>query len=234
MLKASNSDHINIEILNASTNNVDNANDSNNNVQHAGFCEQLKQREQQWWQARQRLIALEERRMFWFGDNSLIMWLMWQLVSYVVVAIILMLFSKLLNVQLYLWQYMSVFGLQTLLFVVMLSSKGRLANRLQNRIDNADFVREQALNEMYILASDTILPAIHASAPISLQTIHERYKSHLKLASLQRLLQKEVDAGRLILSQYQIESEVLPPELADEALSPYADKIVYKSLVSIS
>lgn len=234
MLKASNSDHLNIEILNATTNNVDNANDSNNNVQHTGFCEQLKQREQQWWQARQRLIALEERRMFWFGDNSLIMWLMWQLVSYVVVAIMLMLFSKLLNVQLYLWQYMTVFGIQTLLFVVMLASRGRLANHVQNNIDNADFVREQALNEMYILASDIILPAIHASAPISLQTIHERYKSHLKLASLQRLLQKEVDAGRLILGQHQIESEVLPPELADEALSPYADKMIYKSLVNIS
>lgn len=229
MLKASKVNHLNIEVLNASNNNT-----SDNNVQHAGFCEQLKLREQQWWQARQRLIALEERWMFWFGDNSLIMWLMWQLVSYVVVAIMLMLFSKLLNMQLYLWQYMSVFGVQTVLFVVMLSSKGRLANRLQNRIDNADFVREQALNEMYILASDLILPAIHASAPISLKTIHERYKSHLKLASLQRLLQKEVDAGRLILGEYQIESEVLPPELADEALSPYADKMVYKSLVNIS
>ncbi len=232
MLKASKVNHLNIEVLNASNNNTDNTSD--NNVQHAGFCEQLKLREQQWWQARQRLIALEERWMFWFGDNSLIMWLMWQLVSYVVVAIMLMLFSKLLNMQLYLWQYMSVFGVQTLLFVVMLSSKGRLANRLQNRIDNADFVREQALNEMYILASDLILPAIHSSAPISLKTIHERYKSHLKLASLQRLLQKEVDAGRLILGEYQIESEVLPPELADEALSPYADKMVYKSLVNIS
>lgn len=232
MLKASKVNHLNIEVLNASNNNTDNTSD--NNVQHAGFCEQLKLREQQWWQARQRLIALEERWMFWFGDNNLIMWLMWQLVSYVVVAIMLMLFSKLLNAQMYLWQYMSVFGVQTLLFVVMLSSKGRLANRLQNRIDNADFVREQALNEMYILASDIILPAIHASAPISLQTIHERYKSHLKLASLQRLLQKEVDAGRLILGQHQIESEVLPPELADEALSLYADKMVYKSLVNIS
>ena len=232
MLKASNSDHLNIEVLNASTNNVNKASD--NNVQHAGFCEQLKQREQQWWQARQRLIALEERWMFWFGENSLIMWLMWQLVSYVLVAIVLMLSSKLFDLQLYLWQYMTIFGAQTLLFAVTLGSKGRLANRLQNNIDSADFVREQALNEMYILASDIILPAIHASAPISLQTIHERYKSHLKLASLRRLLQKEVDAGRLVLGQYQIEAEVLPPELADEALSPYADKMVYKSLVNIS
>jgi len=237
MLKASKVDHLNIEVLNASTDNVNNNNVnniSNNNVQHTGFCEQLKQREHQWWQARQRLIALEERWMFWFGDNSLIMWIMWQLVSYVVIAIVLMLLSNLLNVELYLWVYMTVFGVQTALFVMMLSSKGSLANRVQNRINNADFIREQALNEMYILASDTILPAIHASAPISLQTVHERYKSHLKLASLQRLLQKEVEAGRLILSQYQIEAEVLPPELADEALSPYADKMVYKSLVNMS
>ncbi|MGM8898896.1 MULTISPECIES: hypothetical protein [unclassified Psychrobacter] len=238
MLKASKADHLNIEVINASNNNTDNASDvdntSDNNVQHAGFCEQLKLREQQWWLARQRLIMLEERWMFWFGDNSLIMWLLWQVVSYVVVAIVLMLLSSLLNVELYFWMYMAVFGVQTALFVVMLSSKGRLANRLQNRIDIADLVREQALNEMYILASDIILPAIHASAPISLQTICERYKSHLKLASLQRLLQKEVEAGRLILGQYQIEAEVLPPEIADEELSPYADKMIYKSLIHMS
>ncbi len=233
MLKASRANHLDVEILDNSTNDVENIN-GDTGLKNASSCEQLTQREQQWWEARQSLIALEERWMFWFGDNSLIMWLLWQLVSYFIVAVVLMLLSNLLNVELYLWIYMTVFGAQTALFVIMLSSKGRLANRLQNRIDSADLVREQALNEMHILASDLILPAIHASAPISLQTIHERYKSHLKLASLQRLLQKEVDAGRLILGQYQIEAEVLPPELADEALSPYADKMIYKSLINMS
>ncbi|OLF35949.1 MULTISPECIES: hypothetical protein [unclassified Psychrobacter] len=233
MLKASRTNRLDIDMLDNSANDVENSS-SDIDLQKASFCEQLKQREQQWWEARQSLIALEERWMFWFGDNSLIMWLLWQLVSYFVVAIVLMLLSSLLNVELYLWMYMAVFGVQTLLFVVMLSSKGRLANRLQNNIDSADLVREQALNEMYILASDIILPAIHASAPISLQTIYERYKSHLKLASLQRLLQKEVEAGRLILGEYQIEAEILPPEIADEELSPYADKMIYKSLIAIS
>ncbi len=228
MLKAPKPSHLNVGALNTSA-------DTDNNHKHgAGFYKQLSQREAQWWQARQRLIALEERRIFWFGDNSLIMWLLWQLVGYVVVAIMLMLVGKLLNISLLLWHYLIVFGIQTLWFVAMFAFRGRLATYVQNSIDNADFAREQALNEMYILASDSILPEIHASAPISLQAIHERYQSQLKLASLQRLLQKEVDAGRLILSQYQIEAEILPPELADDELSPHADEMIYKSLVQLS
>lgn len=228
MLKASKPPHLNIDTLNNSTDTNDNQKRS------ASFYEQLGEREAQWWQARQRLIALEERRMFWFGDNSLIMWLLWQLVGYVVVAIMLMLVSKLLNISLLLWHYLTVFGIQTLWFVAMFAFRGRLATYVQTSIDNADFAREQALNEMYILASDTILPEIHARAPISLQAIHERYHSQLKLASLQRLLQKEIDAGRLILTQYQIEAEVLPPELADDELSLHADEMIYKSLVHVS
>ncbi|MEJ6070227.1 hypothetical protein MT378_20935, partial [Psychrobacter sp. 16-Bac2893] len=47
---------------------------------------QLKQREQTWWKSRQQLTLLRERQMFWFGDNSFMMWLLWQLVSYIVVA----------------------------------------------------------------------------------------------------------------------------------------------------
>ncbi|WP_351079538.1 hypothetical protein, partial [Shewanella sp. CAL98-MNA-CIBAN-0140] len=84
--------------------------------------------------------------MFWFGDNSLIMWLMWQLVSYVVAAIAMMLLSKLLTMQLLLWQYMIVFGIQTLFFFIMLASKGRLANYIQSNINKEEMAGEQALN----------------------------------------------------------------------------------------
>ncbi len=204
---------------------------SNNSEQRTEFYKQLQQREQQWWQARQRLIMLRERRMFWFGDNSLIMWLMWQLVSYVGVAMVLMLLSKLFDVHLYLWQYIIVFGVQTLFFAGMFAFKGRLANQLQRSIDEADLTREQALNEMVVLASDSIFPDIHANAPISLQHIHERYEAQLRLASLQCLLQKEIDAGRLFLGQQEIEARVLPPELADDELIPHAGNMVYRSLV---
>lgn len=234
MLKASKTNHLDIKALNTFEALNTSTNVKDNKEQCANLCKQLSRREEQWWQARQRLISLEERRMFWFGDNSLIMWLLWQLVSYVVVAILLMLFGKLSDTSLLLWHYMAVFSVQTLLFIGMFACKGRLANYLQNSIDNADLTREQALNEMYILASDSILPDIHANAPISLQTIHERYNSQLRLASLQRLLQKEIDAGRLILSQYQIEAELLPPELADDELSPHAAEMIYKSLVHVS
>ncbi|WP_350562572.1 hypothetical protein [Psychrobacter sp. CAL346-MNA-CIBAN-0220] len=204
---------------------------SNDNVHYSGFCEPLKRCEQQWWQARQRLITLRERQMFWFGDNSLIMWLMWQLVSYVVAAIAMMLLSKLLTMQLLLWQYMIVFGIQTLFFFIMLASKGRLANYIQSNINKEEMAGEQALNEMTILATDSIFPDIHASAPISLRHIYERYETELRLASLQCLLQKEINAGRLILGQHQLEAQVLPPELADDELTAHASEMIYKSVI---
>lgn len=207
------------------------------NMQHFGgsqrveLYEQLKQREQNWWQARQQLTLLKERQMFWFGDNSFMMWLLWQLVSYVVVAMILMLLSKLLNMSLPLWQYMSLFAIQTLIFIGMLSFKGRIANHLQNKINQADVLREEALNEMTILAADSLYPDVHAKAPISLQQIYEYHDAEFHLASLHRLLQKEVEAGRLMLGQQQIEAEVLPLELADEELKDHASEMVYKSML---
>lgn len=204
---------------------------SNNSEQRTEFYKELQSREQQWWRARQRLVMLRERRMFWFGDNSLMMWLLWQLVSYVGVAIVLMLLNNLLQMSLPLWQYITVFGVQTLIFVIMFAFKERLANHLQSRINKADLMREQALNEMIVLASDSIFPDIHAHAPISLQHIHERYEAQLRLASLQCLLQKEVEAGRLLLSQQEISARVLPPELADDELTPYAGEMIYKSMI---
>ncbi|WP_182404996.1 hypothetical protein [Psychrobacter sp. GP33] len=206
---------------------------SNNGERRTSFYQELQRREQQWWQARHRLITLQEREMFWFGENSLIMWLMWQLVSYVGVALALMLLSKLFEVHLYLWQYITVFGVQTAFFILMFVMKGRLANLMQDNIHKADLVREQMLNEMVILASDSIFPDIHAQSPISLQHIHERYDAQLRLASLQCLLQKEIDAGRLLLSQHEIEARILPPELADAELSPHASGMIYKSLLQM-
>lgn len=214
--------------------NVPDAGSLRENKQHAEFYESLKQREQQWWQARQRLILLRERQMFWFGDRSLIMWLMWQLVSYVVVAIALMLMSKLLNVPLALWQYLTIFGIQTLIFITTLAFKGKLATHIQDCIEEEDLVREQALNEMTILATDSIFPDIHANAPISLQQLHKRYEAQLRLASLQCLLQQEINAGRLLLGHQQTESQNLPPELADDELTARADKMLYSSLLQAS
>lgn len=199
--------------------------------QRVELYEQLKQREQNWWQARQQLTLLKERQMFWFGENSFMMWLLWQLVSYVVVAMILMLLSKLLNMSLPLWQYMSLFAIQTLIFIGMLSFKGRIANHLQNKINQADVLREEALNEMTILATDSLYHDVHAKAPISLQKIYEYYDAEFHLASLHRLLQREVEAGRLMLGQQQIGAEVLPLELADEELKDHASEMVYKSVL---
>ena len=212
-------------------NSVNHLNYSDN---RAEFYEQLRLREREWLQARERLITLKEKQIFWFGDTSLIMWLLWQLISYVVVAILLMLANKFLQVHLTLGQCMIIFAVQTLLFIILFTLKGQLAERLQNSIDKEDLVREQALSEMNILAENSIFPDIHAHSPLSLKDIYERYETQLHIASLQHLLQQEVDAGRLILGHHQAGTKVLPPEFADNDLISHASQMIYKSLVQTS
>ena len=204
-------------------------NDVDNSVTRVKLYELLQEREQCWWQTRQNLINLKERQVFWYGENSLMMWLMWQLVSYVLVAMTLMLLSRFLDLSLPLWQYVGLFVIQTAIFVVILMSKGRLANKLQQKIDNDELLREQTLNEMAILAEDCLYPDVHAKSPISLEQMYEALDGRFHLASLQCLLQKEVDAGRLILTQTQVEAEVLPLDLADDELKEHAREMVYKS-----
>lgn len=195
------------------------------------FYRQLRHHEQQWWLLRQRLIVLKERQIFWYGEKSLMMWLLWQLVSYVVVAIIVMLLSKLLSVQLTLWQYLTIFALQTSIFLIMLLLKERMAKKMQIKIHKEELATEQTLNEMTILATDSLFDKVHSSSPLSLQLIHQQYASHLHLVSLYHLLQQEVSRGRLSLSQHAKDTLALPLDLADDELTLHADEILYKSLV---
>lgn len=200
-----------------------------NRVQSTEVYELLKEREQCWWQTRQHLIEHKENKIFWFGENSLIMWLLWQLVGYVVVAIVVMLLSNMLDVSLPLWQYAALFILQTVIFLVTFAAKGRLGNRLQRNIEQEELLREQALSEMIVLAKDSLYPDVHAKSPISLRELYDHLDGEFHLASLECLLQKEVDAGRLILSQQQLDIEVLPPVLADDELNEHASEMIYKS-----
>ncbi|OXL23382.1 hypothetical protein [Psychrobacter sp. DAB_AL32B] len=201
------------------------------NDQRIELYEQLKQREQAWWQARQQLTLLKERQMFWFGENSFMMWLLWQLVTYVVVAMVLMLLSKLLDISLPLWQYITIFVIHTLIFVIMLGFKGRFTTHLERKINQADLSSEETLNEMTILAVDSLYRDVHAKAPISLKEIYRYYDAQFRLASLHRLLQKEVDAGRLIYGDQKVDAGILPLELADDALKEHARGVIYKSLI---
>ena len=198
-------------------------------LQRSQLYKLLKEREQCWWQARQQLIDRQEKKVFWFGENSLIMWLLWQLVGYVVVAMALMLLNNMLNVSLTLWQYVSLFVLQTLIFIVAFAAKGQLANKLQRKIDNDELMSEEALNEMVILAEDSLYPDVHARSPISLEALDDYLNGQFHLASLQCLLQKEIDAGRLIMQQQPLEVGVLPPDLADDELNEHASEITYRS-----
>ncbi|MDN3399209.1 hypothetical protein QL919_10780 [Psychrobacter sp. APC 3426] len=200
-----------------------------NGMSRAKLYELLKEREECWWKSRQHLIALREKQMFWYGENSLMMWLMWQLVSYIGVAMALMLLSKLLGISLPLWQYVGLFVIQTVVFVVMIVSKGRLANNLQSRIDTDQVQSEEALNEMAILAEDCLYLDVHDKSPISLKQLYNGLEGQFHLASLHYLLQKEVSTGRLILTQKQVDAEVLPPQLADNELKEYAHEMIYKS-----
>ena len=111
----------------------------------------------------------------------------------------------------------------------MLASKSRMADSLQRKIDKDELMREEALNEMIILAEDSLYPDVHAKSPISLRQISECFGRDFHLASLHCLLQKEVNAGRLILTQKQIEAEILPPDLADDELNEHASEMIYKS-----
>lgn len=208
--------------------------DFNQTGQVSDIYEQLKQAEQQWWQARQRMVALKERELLWFGNNALMMWLLWQMVSYVIMAIGLMVFERLLGISLSLEHFLTIFALQTLIFILAFVFRGKLVNRLRKKVYKADMTREQALNEMIILATDSIFPDIHANSPISLQQIYERYDKELRLASIQRLLQSEIEANRLLLDSHQIEAQILPPELADDELAPFADEMIYKSLATLN
>lgn len=201
------------------------------NPQDLKVYEQLKQREKAWWKTRQNLTLLRERQMFWFGDNSFMMWLLWQLVSYIVVAMVLMLLSKLLEISLPLWQYFALFVLQTLIFVVMFSLKDRFARHLADKINQEELLREEMLNEMKILAADSLYRDVHAKAPISLKQIYRYCDAQLRLASLHLLLKNEVDAGRLMYSDQKVDADILPLELADDALKEYARGIIYKSLI---
>ncbi|MGP4789765.1 hypothetical protein ACTXGJ_11640 [Psychrobacter sp. 1Y11] len=194
-------------------------------------CEQLKSREQQWWQAHQSLIDLKERQIFWFGESSMMMWLLWQLVSYFIVALVLMLASKMLNLSLSLQQYVLIFALQTLVFIAAFVFKGNLARLLQNKFHRAELKREQSFNEMMILASDSLFPDVHSQAPISLHSIYEQYDKQIQLMSLYTLLNREIDAGRLIL-QYETQAGSLPLELAEDELNDVAEDIIYRSTVS--
>ena len=189
----------------------------------------LKEREQCWWQSRQQLIEHQEQKVFWYGENSLIMWLLWQLVGYVAVAMVLMLLNNMMNISLTLWQYIALFILQTLFFVSIFAAKGRLANKLQNDIDKDYLQGEQALNEMIVLAEDSLYPDVHAKSPISLRQLGDYLNGGFHLSSLHCLLQKEIKAGRLIMEQQLLEVGVLPPELADVELIEHADNIIYKS-----
>jgi uncharacterized membrane protein len=207
-------------------------NDENSNgslLPRTKLYERLKQREHSWWQSRQQLINRKERKMFWYGENSLMMWFLWQLVSYVIVAMLLMLLSKLLGIMLPLWQYIALFTLQTIIFVVMLAAKGQMANTLQRKIDKDELLREEAMNEMIILAKDSLYPDVHAHAPLSLREMYEYFDKSFHLASLHCLLKIEVDAGRLILTQKNLEADILPPDLADDELNEHASEMIYKS-----
>ena len=201
------------------------------NQQDLGVYEKLQQLEQAWWKTHKHLILLKERQMFWFGDNSFMMWLLWQFVSYIVVAMVLMLLSKLLDVSLPLWQYVALFVIQTLIFVVMFSIKGRIARYLADKINREDLSREEMLNEMTILAADSLYRDVHARAPISLKQIYRFYDAQFRLASLHRLLQNEIDAGRLMYGEQKVDAGILPLQLADDALKEYARGIIYKSLI---
>lgn len=190
----------------------------------------LTAQEREWLAAREHVIALQSRLLFWFGDNSNILWMLAQLISYAIGITVLMFLSRVFDWDIALWHYVVVIIIQTAIFVLAYSSRGRLAHRLEQRIAESDQRRAQSLDKLYTLAVDSILPDIHAHSPLSLSAIESRYQYRLQLASLQLILQKEIENGRLLLS-HQDFTVHLPPEFADYELHQYAEQMIYKSLI---
>lgn len=213
---------------NSSARNVENAY-VESSQQRTQLYELLQQRERCWWQARQQLISRKERKMVWYGENSLMMWVLWQLVSYVILAMVLMFLNNLFNISLSLWQYIGLFLLQTVIFVAMLAAKRGNGTILQHKIDKNEMVREEVFNEMVILAEDSLYPDVHANSPVSLRQLYDYFDGHFHLGTLHYLLQKEVDAGRLTLGEQQMDAKILPLDLADDELDEHASKMIYKS-----
>lgn len=77
------------------------------------------------------------------------------------------------------------------IFVGILAAKGRLANKLQDEIDNDELMREETFNEMIILAEDSLYPDVHAKSPISLRQLGDYLNGEFHLSSLHCLLQKK-------------------------------------------
>jgi hypothetical protein len=207
------------------------ANDSDSlSTINGNMMDLLIDQEREWLMAREKVIALQSRMLFWYGDNSNILWVLSQLISYAIGTMLLMFLSRLFDWDLTLWHYVAVFIIQTAAFVIAYTSRGRLAQRLERRIAQSDQRREQSLDRLYTLATDSILRDIHAHTPLTLLDIESRYQYRLQLASLQLILQKEVEQGRLLLN-HQDFTVHLPPEFAEYELHQYAGQMIYKSML---
>lgn len=144
---------------------------------------------------------------------------------------VLMLLEKAVNLSLSIEVYLIVFALQMLIFVIMLTLKGRLGNYLQDSIHNQEIIIEQVLNEMAILASDSLFLEVHDAAPVSLQHIYERHNAQLRLTSLYRLLQHEIQAGRFDIKSTAARGRCAPSRACRWSTVLQANDMIYRSVV---
>lgn len=195
------------------------------------LMQQLLRCERHWQKSRGRLISLEAQKVFWFGKDSGVAWVVAQLISYVVVIMCFMAAAQLFALDWSIWDYAWVLLLQSLVFVAFYSSRRHLERHLQARIERWSQESEQSLVAMYNAAVTTILPDIHAHAPLSLMAIKSRYNHQIKMTSLERILRQEIDSNRMRLNAQGLEVW-LPPEFAEEELRAQANKMIYRSLLS--
>lgn len=194
------------------------------------LIEQVRVCERKWQKARARLISLEAQKVFWFGKDSNQAWLVAQLISYVVVIMSFMAAAQIFSLNWSIWDYVGVIMLQSLVFVVFYVSRRKLENHLQSRIERWRAQSELSLIELHNVANDSILPDIHAHSPLSLLAIKSRYNNQIRMASLERILRKEIDNNRMRLHAQGLEI-LLPPEFAEDELRAQANKMIYKSLL---
>ncbi|WP_131668223.1 hypothetical protein [Psychrobacter pygoscelis] len=197
---------------------------------NSDMIERLILCEQRWFHIREHMIARQSRMVFWFGDNSRVTWLLALLISYVISSMLMMLVMNTLGWERSLRDCALFFVGQGIVFLIIYTLRAKLAQQLQQSINKFDWELEQILNDMYELANVSILPDIHSHAPLSLTEIGQRYHSELQLTSLQLILKKEIEKGRMLLNYQDFEID-LPPEFAESELIEYASNMIYKSLL---
>lgn len=198
--------------------------------------QQLKRRAKLWLILRQKWQKKQARYALWFGETSLMMWLLALMCSYFLLAILVMFYGQrfdLLFDGLVVW-FGGVFLVWTLVVGILYWQKNNLKDFFYHRLTQLELRIEENFSEMYVLARDSILPEIHAMPSMSLSKLYHYYQGEMSLISFYAILQEEVALHRMgvrYLGQNDYEMLSSFDDVFYQDLLKHSDEIVYFSLL---